>query len=111
MYTAIPGRNDGSVFGMAPPQGHIEGVQHQMDVKAGVHRPSDDASGEGIQNHGKVKETCSGRDIGNVGHPQLIGCSDGIFPIDQIGSRAFVPGLPCRSHTLASAHAHHAHLP
>ena len=44
------------VFRMSLPQGHIQNILDPLGVQARVHRPTDDASGKGIQNHEKVKE-------------------------------------------------------
>ena len=44
------------VVGPALPQGHIQRVQNQLGVQARVHRPTDNAYGIGIQDHGKVEE-------------------------------------------------------
>jgi len=51
---------------------HIESVEHQLRGKARRHRPAHDAAAAGIEHDRQIEEAGPGRDVRDVGHPQLI---------------------------------------
>ncbi|MCS3613450.1 hypothetical protein GGP63_002750 [Salinibacter ruber] len=53
--------------------GHVECVQHQLGAQVACHRPADDSPAEGIEHDCEVEESGLGRNVSDVGHPQLVG--------------------------------------
>jgi len=51
---------------------HIESVEHQLRGKARRHRPAHDAAAAGIEHDRQIEEAGPGRDVRDVGHPQLV---------------------------------------
>lgn len=47
--------------------------------------PIDDAPCEDIDHEGDVDQASPGRHVGQIGHPQLIGCGRCKLPLDQVG--------------------------
>ena len=71
-------------LGTALLEGHVESVQDQAGAQVVGHGPPDDAPAEGIEHDGQVEEPGPGRDVGNVGDPQPVGCIRGEVPADQV---------------------------
>jgi hypothetical protein len=51
---------------------HVEGIEHQLRGKGRRHRPTHDAAAAGIEHDRQVEEPGPGRDVRDVGHPQLV---------------------------------------
>lgn len=63
-------------FGLAAPQRHDQRAQHQIGVDARAHAPADDLAREQVQHHGQVQPALVRADVGDVGHPGLVGLLD-----------------------------------
>ena len=74
-------------------QGHVQSIKHELGFQSVAHRPADDPATVGIQHDGQVQEPGPGWDIGDVGHPELVGLIGVEVPVDQIAGRShpFVP--------------------
>ncbi len=66
-------------------EGHVEGVEHQAGAQMVGHGPADDAPAEDVEHHSKIEEAGRGRDVGNVGDPQMVGRRRLEVAIDQVG--------------------------
>jgi hypothetical protein len=51
---------------------HLERVEHQLRGKARRHRPADDAAAAGVEHDRQIEEAGPGRNVCDVGHPQLV---------------------------------------
>ena len=69
----------------------FERLEHELGAQVRRHRPADDAAAPDIEHDGQVEEARPGRDVGDVGHPELVRAVGREVPIDQIGR-----GLRCR---------------
>jgi hypothetical protein len=80
-------------FGPTLLQGHVQSLQNQLGAQMGRHRPADDPAAPGIHHHRQVQESCPGRDVGDVGHPEPIPARGGEVPLHQIrgGTHLLVP--------------------
>jgi hypothetical protein len=97
--------------GSSLPQRHVQCFQHQLGAQMSRHRPADDPAAEGVEHHREIQESCPGRDVGDVSHPQAIrsGCDE--VAIDQIGCRTRVAISDRGGYPLAPAHAGQACCP
>ena len=59
--------------GLPLEQRHVEGAQDERRPQVGSHRPSDDASAEGVQHDGKEQEARPRGHVGDIGDPQAVG--------------------------------------
>jgi hypothetical protein len=94
-------------------QGHGEGVEDQSGVDGIGHGPADDLSAEEIENGGEEKPAFAGMDVGDVGHPDLVG-RGGLRGLGQaVGSDGVVVvaigGADAVAALLATAQAHGVH--
>jgi hypothetical protein len=69
-------RESGDVLtGALPgPQAHVEGVQRQVGTQRRGHLPPHHHSAEDVDDERGVDPAGVGADVGQVGHPQLVGC-------------------------------------
>jgi len=70
---AAIGVNDEAVLASAPARRHAERVGDEHRRLGRVDRPADDEPGEGVQDDAAVELALSGRVLGDVGHPELVG--------------------------------------
>src|SRR5690606_13862733 len=57
----------------ATPDGCQQGVEHQIAIDAAPHGPAHHGAGKEVQHHGQIQPSLMGADVGDVGHPRLIG--------------------------------------
>ena len=67
------------------------------------HRPADDAPCAGIEDHGQKQKPRPGRDIGDIGHVELIGLSGHEVALNQIRRRPRIGSSSGRCDPLAPA--------
>lgn len=70
-----------------PPSGdgHVEGSDDQVRTQRPRHRPAHNPAAEDVDHGGQIEEALPGRQIGDVSHPQAVGCVGGEAALDQIG--------------------------
>ena len=83
----------------AGPDRVLEGVEHEFGGHGGGGSPADDPAGEDVDDEGDVDGAGPGRDVGEVGDPQLVRGGRGEVTIDQIGS----PGIALEMSPIALA--------
>ena len=59
-------------------------VECQFARESGLHRPADHDTGEGIDNHRQIQPALPGKDIGNIGDPDLLGQGNSKRPLHTI---------------------------
>jgi hypothetical protein len=91
---------------LAPGDGHGDGVHDQICLKVWSHRPSDHATAAKIDHRREEEPAFVGGDVGDVGHPDLVGPIGRKAPLQQVGSSLGSLGLDGR--TLAAAPPRHA---
>ena len=66
-------------------EGHVQGVQNQLGSQMVGHRPADDPAAPDIHDDRQIEKSRRGRDVGDVGDPQLVraGCLE--VALHQIG--------------------------
>jgi len=57
---------------LAPPDGHLYGVDHELGADVIGDRPADDPAAEGVEYHRQVHLAFPGRVLGDVHHPQAV---------------------------------------
>ena len=60
------------VVGLARAQRHVQRRQHEIGRHRLAECPADDAPAPDVEHDGQVDEAGPGRDVGHVGHPQLV---------------------------------------
>jgi hypothetical protein len=65
--------------------GLFERIQHEVGAQRGRHPPAHNAAGEDVDDEGDIDEAALGRDIREVGHPELIRPRRREASIDEIG--------------------------
>jgi len=89
---------------------HLEGRQDELGAQVGRHRPADDPTAPGVEHHGEVQETAPRRDVGDVGHPELIRAVGPEVPIDEVRRRQLAVAAGRGAHVGAAADAPQAGL-
>jgi hypothetical protein len=51
---------------------HVERVKDEVGAQVRRHRPADDATAPRVEDNGEVQEAGPGRDVRDVGDPELI---------------------------------------
>ena len=64
--------------------GHAQGVGDQRSGLVAVDRPAHHPTREHIQHHTAIQLALSSRVLGDVGHPQLVGCRPVEPALDQV---------------------------
>ncbi len=64
---------DQAVRGPLTFYGHVEGLQGDLDVQGLAHGPADDLAGVDVGDGGEVEPAFSGRDVDQIGEPDLVG--------------------------------------
>ena len=91
------------IAGLALVQSHVQRSQHQLGAQVIGHRPADDAPCAGIEDHGQKQKPRPGRDIGDIGHVELIGLSGHEVALNQIRRRPRIGSSSGRCDPLAPA--------
>ena len=70
--------------GPALREGHVQCVEDEVGFEVRGHRPADDPAPEDIQHDGEIGEPGPGRNVRDVGHPDLIRRGRDEVPLDEI---------------------------
>src|SRR5258708_14086376 len=71
-----------------PRASHVQGLETNLGVQPRTHRPANDLPAPDVQDDGQKVEAGNGRQIRDVGDPELIWPAGGELPINQIGGRS-----------------------
>jgi hypothetical protein len=52
--------------------GHLERIEGDLHVQRRAHAPADDVAGEEVEHGGQVQPAVAGRDVGEIGQPDLV---------------------------------------
>lgn len=69
---------------------HIERFENEVGTQMIGHRPTKDAPAVRIKDHGQIQKAAPGRDVRDVGDPQLIRFISAKLPIHEIWCRASI---------------------
>src|SRR3954447_25914525 len=98
-----------------PLDGHDQGVDAQLGPEVVGHRPADDLARGHVLDRGQIQEALVGRDVGDVGQPDLVRPVRGEVPRQQArGDReimAAVRGSGCTAAAPAGREPHLTHQP
>src|SRR5215207_7208458 len=78
--------------------GHLEGVDDELRTQVVAHRPANDAAREAVDDGSKVEPAAGGRDVLDVGDPELVRRRGHEVAADQVGGRLHAgdtDGRPC----------------
>jgi hypothetical protein len=84
-------------IGLSSPDGHQQGLQGEVGGHAGLGRPANDPAREQVDDDAEIQPAFMGLDVGDVGHPDLIGpdasnrCSS-LFSATTAGLPPYRPG-------------------
>lgn len=70
--------------GAAGVAGHLQGIKDHVGAHVGCDPPANDAAGERVGEERHVGHALPGGHVGQVDHPQLVGCGGGEVAIDQV---------------------------
>jgi hypothetical protein len=87
-------------------QGHVEGVEHQVGLEMGGHRPAYDPSAVDVEYDREIEEAGPRRDVGDVGDPELIRRGGREDAAHQIGGRGLDGSASGRADAATTADAH-----
>jgi hypothetical protein len=87
---------------------HVQGIEHELSPQVRCHRPADDAAAPRVENDGEVQEAGPGRDVRDVGDPELIGSGRGEVALDEVRRGPRVLRADRRARPLAATHADQA---
>jgi hypothetical protein len=60
------------LLGSPCPERHVQCIEHQLCGQRGGHRPTNDATAEGVKHDREVEKARPGRDVGDIRNPQPI---------------------------------------
>lgn len=66
------------------PDGHDQGVGHELGGHVGIYRPTDDMAREWVDNGSHIEPALSHPQIGKIGHPLLVRPIRGELAIQHI---------------------------
>lgn len=72
------------IVGSALVQRHVQGIEHEVGFQVRLHGPADHSVTPRIDDDRQVQEAAPGRDIGDVGDPELVRSVDIEVMFDQI---------------------------
>src|SRR5260221_10820558 len=72
----------------SPLDSHVQRFEHDLGVQPRTHRPANDLPAPDVQDDGQKVEAGNGRQIRDVGDPELIWPAGGELPINQVGGRS-----------------------
>ncbi len=75
------------VVGSSLSQGHVQRVEHEFCAQVRRHRPAHDLPAPGIEDNRQVQDPRPGRNLGDIGDPQLIRARSPEGALDQVGGR------------------------
>jgi hypothetical protein len=82
----------------------LQRVEHEVGLHRTAHPPGDDAPREDINDEGDVYEALPGRDVGEVGHPQLVRPLGLEVPFDAVQRARRLHVRHRRAHALAATY-------
>ena len=88
----------------------VEGGKHQLGEQPRGHGPTHHAPAEAIEHHRQIQKSRPGRNVGDVGHPQLIGRGGVKIPLDQIRRRTRIGPADRGAHAFTPTHAAQSRL-
>lgn len=90
-------------------QGHHQRIEHTAGIDAATHGPADHLTREQIDHHGQVRPALMGADVGDIGHPRLIGLRHGELALQVVGrDDRRLATTHTRATAVAGLAAHHA---
>jgi hypothetical protein len=93
--------------------GHRQGFQSNLDMQRVAHAPAHDLAGVHVEDGGKIKPTFAGRDVGEVGKPDLVWSQRHEVALQPVGRDGIVMAAVRRScparQSCQSAYASPAH--
>ena len=96
-------------------EGHVEGVQNQLGSQMVGHRPADDPAAPDIHDDRQIEKSRGGREVSDVGDPQLVWAGGLKVAVDQIGRGPGLLVALCRDRAAPPAagadQSSHAHQP
>jgi len=111
---AVVGMRDGLVLGwLAPPDGHLDGVDDELGTDVIGYRPAHDPATERVEDDGQVHLPVAGGVLGDIHDPQPIRFG-GVEPAtDEVvaGLAAVTAGAATPPSTVDAGHAGLAHEP
>src|SRR3989442_1790589 len=75
---------DEASLGAPGPESHAQGVEGERPVEVRIHGPADNTPREQVQDGREVGPALSGPDVGDVGHPDLVGRRGREVPVELI---------------------------
>jgi len=96
---------------LAPPEGHLQGVQGEARAQVAGGLPTDDEAAEGIDHEGRRDEARRGAHGGQVGKPQAVRGLRGEVAADEVGRPGRLRVGDRRAPPLAAHRALAAQLP
>ena len=76
------------------PDGHLEGIDHELGSHVIGDRPAHDATAEGVEDHGQVRLAVLGRVLGDVHDPQAVRLGGIEGPLNQVVGRLGIEVTP-----------------
>ena len=76
--------DQGITFGLASPQGLLQSIENEFGLHGPTDAPAHSVTGKDVDHEGDVHETLPGRDVCEVGHPQLVRTLSDELAIDAI---------------------------
>ena len=74
----------GVTLGLAGVERLFQGIKHEVGPHRPADPPTDDTAGNDVDDEGDIDESLPGRDVGEIGNPQLIWPICLELPIDPI---------------------------
>ena len=74
----------GVTFGLAGIEGLLQGIEHEIGPHRAADQPADNAAGEDVDDESDIDEPPPGRNVGEIGDPQLVWPIHFELPIDAI---------------------------
>jgi hypothetical protein len=84
ILAALVGMDRYRLCRFAPPDRHQQSVQCQCPCQGWLHRPTNDLASIKVNHHSQIQPALPGTDIRNIGHPSLVGSTDGELAIEPV---------------------------
>jgi hypothetical protein len=79
--------------------GHLERIEGDLHVQRRAHAPADDVAGEEVEHGGQVQPAVAGRDVGEIGQPDLVRRLGGEVVAEPIRRDWIAVAVVGRAHT------------
>jgi hypothetical protein len=90
---------------------HFQRRQHELSPHVRFHRPTDNPAAERIEHHSEIQKPCRGRDVCNVGDPELVEAIGREVAVHQVRGRTRIVITPSGDDAMAAADANNARCP